>query len=243
MDNFTREIIFKNESSARFSKNMGFIEGVTVTQKINTKKINGIPLANLFSDRKAPASFNAPGDLHITSDVAIETINDYPLETIGSKLEILDGILKLKGTVTFNELETHHLWFAGIVNGINVTNVLKNVVFVNKHAVIQGRTIFQKSVAVLSNFGVRETVDSVNLLALMKSVVLKTKDGVILSTVVFTKPVVVNDSINITGNLFTEFLNGCDVQTWNDNALFVNKGLLKGDSVKNFSSFATKPCM
>lgn len=231
-DAFTKEIIFKNESHVWFSKDVIFTEGVTVLHNINTKTINGIPLEDLARNNNPPTALILVKNLRITSDVAIENINGFPMRTLGTKIEILDGILKVKNDVTFKDLEASELRVRGSINGIKASDSLANAVFLDKNAVFEGRTIFQQPVEVRSNFGVKETVDKVNLPALMASVVLKTKDGRIPSTVVFAKPVVVEKSFNITGNLYTEQLDGCDVEKWKENALFVNKGLLKGKLIE-----------
>lgn len=232
-ENFTKEIIFKNESHVRFSKDTFFTKGITVFGNINTKKINAIPIEDLARNSKPPNALNLLGNLHVTSDVAIENVNGFPLRTLGTKIEILDGILKVKNNMTFKDLEADELWIVGNMNGINASDSLANAVFLDRNAVFEGRTIFQQPVEVRSNFGVKETVDDVNLAALMGSVMLKTKDGRVPSGVVFEKPVLVKNSFNITGNLYTEQLNGSDVHKWKENALFVNRGLLKGEFIEN----------
>lgn len=151
------------------------------------------------------------------------------LQTLGIKLEILDRTLKLKSTVNFkNGIETNELWIRDKVNGINASDVFKHAVFVDRNGDLKGSIVFQQPVQVHSNFGVKETVDGVHLPALMDLVVLKSKNGVIQSTVIFAKPVVVEHSFEVFGNMYTKYLDGCDVTKWKKNALLVNQGLLRG---------------
>lgn len=229
-DKFTKEIIFKNETQVKFSKDVIFQNGLTFFDSINTKKINGIPLDEILTQTKSPVTLNIPGNLTIKSNVAIATINDFQLHTLGSKLEILDNSLKLKSNnVQFkSHLETDRLTIHGTINGYNISDVFKHTVFVNENAVIKAKTIFQQPVDVQSNFGVKETVDGVQLQALMNTVILKTRDGVVPSKLVFTKPVVVKNTIEVVGNLNTEYLDGCNVTKWTQNALFVKQRSLKG---------------
>lgn len=234
-ENFTREIIFKNESNVEFSKDIVFTKGITVFDEMKVKKINGIPLNQLSGSQKTPAVLNISRDLYINSDVTIDNINGFPLRTLGAKVETLDGTLKLNSDINItNNLETEEAWIKGNINRINVSDILANVVFLDENAVFSKKTVFQKPVHIGSNFGVKESVDGINLPALMKSVVLKTKDAVVPSEVVFTKPVIIQNSLDINRNLITGYLDGCDIAKWKANALFINRGLLNGDLISKF---------
>lgn len=223
-------MIFKNETNIHFTKNVIFANGITFTNNINTRKINGVPLEDVLT--KSPSVLNVSGNLYINSDVAIEKINAYPLQKLATKLQIFDKTLTLKTDETNfeNGLTTEELLLHGRVNHINASEIFENAVLVDGKAVFNNEFIFARSVQVYGNFGVNETVDGINLAALMELVVLKSKDSVVPSAVVFAQPVVVKNSFEVTGNLYAQYLDGCEVEKWKSEALFLNQGLLKGCS-------------
>jgi hypothetical protein len=133
----------------------------------------------------------------------------------------------------FNRLpHIYNLQIQGHVDNKPVQEVLDGIVYKDSNVKLQGGITFENGVNIENNIRVIGKINNVDLPAFVSDMVMVTKDTTIQSQTQFVDPVFVQDSITVHEDLDTQDLNGIDLKSWVEEAIFVDKGFLEGASAE-----------
>jgi hypothetical protein len=144
----------------------------------------------------------------------------------------------------FNRLpHIYNLQIQGHVDNKPVQEVLDGIVYKDSNVKLQGGITFENDVNIENNIRVIGKINNVDLPGFVSDMVMVTKDTTIQSQTQFVDPVFVQDSITVHEDLDTQDLNGIDLKSWVEEAIFVDKGFLEGASAKFLTvCYCNSPC-
>lgn len=138
-------------------------------------------------------------------------------------------ILIILGDILFSRLpHIHSLQIQGYIANNSAQEFLDGIVYTDGNFKLRGQTIFKNNANIEKNIKVIGKTNNINLPAFVSDMVMITKDATIKSFVRFTKPSFIQHNMIVNNKLKTHNLNNIDFKSWMENAIFVDKGLLKG---------------
>ncbi|RZC43199.1 uncharacterized protein BDFB_000451, partial [Asbolus verrucosus] len=215
---FIKNIVFKNETNPKLTGRKTFLQGLTVKKLIETDKLNHMVLADILTKQgrqEISGSVTIHGNVFFDNNVIVsESINNISVSSITENYQLNNDEIKVKE-------------IRGYVNDKLAQKFVDDIVYKEGDFRLQGETIFENNVDIKRNIRVVGYTNNIDLTAFASNVVMVTKDTDIKGPVRFKDPVDVENRITLFGNMKTQTLNGIDLQSWTENAIFVNKGYLK----------------
>lgn len=224
-DAFVDDLVRRSDNRPVIRGETIFRESVSVTGNITTDTINDIPVQRILTKNfKEPIQNPIRIVGHVTvpklivhgrlNGMSEKKINQFEYDDVGQTY-IIHGNVLFNQTTSIGDLYLH----GGYNNVGNVTNYLKNVVRIDRPAVITGTKTFKGDVHFENNIQVLE-YNGVNVRNFLSNVVLIDQfDPVIInSAVVFEDPVTLAH-LEVRGDLIVNSVNECSLTDWHNNAI------------------------
>ncbi|CAG9856275.1 unnamed protein product [Phyllotreta striolata] len=230
-NDYVQQIVYKNQTNSflKFDKPKQFLNGITVKNLIETKKINNVSIFNVLTKQ---GDQTIRGPVEIVGNVVVEnieindTINQVSVNDFN--VGITEGAYHLKRDVVFKRLpHIKSLRIDGTVNNKNINDVLRELVYKNHTGIFTNDIIFTKPINIGGNLVITDYMNDVNFSDVNSNIVLLTQDAEIEGLVSFTKNVEISNNMEVD-NLQCKHLSGYNTNDWYQKAIFINKGLLKG---------------
>ncbi|XP_044748261.1 uncharacterized protein LOC123309290 [Coccinella septempunctata] len=229
------DCIYKNDTDLEIKGLKVFQKGFVVEKLIETERLNDVPIDNLMT-KQGEQIIEAPieifGNVTFNNDVDImQTINDVPVQEIQDYFEYKDDIYFIKADVLFNRLTyIRDLDVFGNINNKRSEDVLANIVYLNKNYQFLDEIEFTENVVVDGNLYIKNNLNGISLSDSNDNIVYlnKIKENTIESPVTFTDENVFAHNLLIETDLITKWMRGLNLTTFRENAIFLNRGFLKG---------------
>lgn len=136
----------------KLSGNKRFLKGFTVKKLVETEKLNGVPIEDIFTTygkQEVSAPVIITGNVGFKQNITkIQRINDLPIDLIERNYEKIDkNTFKVNGEVLFNRLAyIKNLFINGSVNDEPVEPFVQNIVYKNTDFKINGPLVFNGKV-------------------------------------------------------------------------------------------------
>lgn len=151
-------------------------------------------------------------------DTSFQIIKEF--NSLGNKTYTLHGNFLF----TNNSVDINHLIVSDYIQGINFTNFIESLVFLNgtENVTISGAKTFKNSVT-FNNFTITEKFNNIDLEKFFKDVIFIDKPFSINSTVIFQDNLTIVGDIMITKNLRTKKIMNINFEELQKAAIYTNK--------------------
>lgn len=151
-DEFANNVIYKNETNVTITGPKIFENGFHVNKFIETYTLNDVPLSNLmtkFGSQDIRCPLVVHGDLVVDSQSEIEgKLNGFSLNELKDFFYFDEEHCEIKGDVSFDgEASIERLEILGKVHGRNVSEDLRNLVYLDEDFVLDGVNTFEHDVS------------------------------------------------------------------------------------------------
>ncbi|KAK9870097.1 hypothetical protein WA026_006191 [Henosepilachna vigintioctopunctata] len=162
----------------------------------------------------------------------IETkiLNNVPIENL-TYLDMNDDIYIIKDDIVFHRIShIYNLEIMGSLNNENVQNILHDIAYITNNLSFSEEQQFLQNVTIGGNLDIKMNFNGFDLSSVNDNIVYwnKPEDANVESLVTFTGLLTFVDGVAIETNLATNKFFGFDLETWVDDLVFINKGLLQG---------------
>lgn len=222
---FVNDLVRRSDNRPVIHGKTVFCENVLVKGDVISGTINDISVERILTK-----NFNKPiqNPIRIVGDVTVpnlivygqlngiseQKINEFEYDDVGQTY-IIHGDVIFNKTISIDDLYLH----GGYNNVGNVEDYLKNVVRVDRPAVITGTKTFKGDLHFDNNIQILE-YNGVNVRNFLSNVVLVDQlDPVnIHSAVVFEDPVTLSH-LQVNGDLIVNSVSDCSLENWHNNAI------------------------
>ncbi|CAH0560757.1 unnamed protein product [Brassicogethes aeneus] len=232
---FITDIIFKSDENPQITGDITFKNIVEVAKLIETEKINNIDIDDIltkFGKQQINKAVVIQGDVHFDDVHITQGVNGVDVRDVFEKIEMKEDTLNIKDNVVFErQPQILNLTIQGLVNEVELEKHVKNIVNVNKPNEINGKIVFTKHVNITGDILIDNVLNKRKVAEILSNALYIDRDANIQGPIVFNETTFFLKSLLIDRDLTTKKLFGFDLENWKQNAIFINKGLIKGTYV------------
>ncbi|XP_066917785.1 uncharacterized protein [Clytia hemisphaerica] len=209
--------------------NVTFKNSVTFTDEITTEKLNGQSVDNWLTTntkQNITGTIRLLNDTTFTSSITTDVV-DITGKVNGIDISDLEASAIYKNTsetinntrlVFVNGIDCkQNLSVAGLINGVNLTELYHNTVRISKNQTVAGEKVFTNTVILKDTLTTSGTINNINLTKLEQESLKTVGDRTLLGNVTFINNVIVNGTLNAGGSI-----DGTDLNEFLENAAFVD---------------------
>lgn len=202
----------------------GFGTNVLLTDYINENNVEDLLLKS--SNLEIIPTVIVHGNVWIENNLTTNSINNVPLSQLNDLFSYNDNFYTINNDVEFDkDVTIDRLYTKGLLNNMAIKEYFENVM--DKSESILNRNItFKNRVIIKKNLHVKSTINGYDFDQIINEMVLTTDDSKVEEQIIFSKDVYA-DSIDFQ-NLQTEFLTGCNLKDWKENAVYLHDGKQTG---------------
>ncbi|XP_031341241.1 uncharacterized protein LOC116169316 [Photinus pyralis] len=229
---FTDNVIYKDEKNPVITGFKNFVNGFRVTRMLNSEYLNGIHVDNILmktGEQAVKGPVTITGNVIVNYDTVVdEGLNGVPLSYLRDVYHSENNTCVINDDLMFQRVPyINNLIVEGYVNDLNLEEFLQDVVYKTQSRKIPNNVTFLNKVHVKQNLNVRGNINNVDFSEFVEDVAVITKDSIIGGDVTFIQPVYAESEL-MMDNLETKYLSGVDLDSWKENAVLTNRGIIPG---------------